>query len=228
MQTPNTAIIVILALSVFPACIFELGDEIDSAPDSSDPVTLRSDTDWESQHTEMVSILALNPTDAQRLRTVFQARETELGGWIRGDRGAKLVELETALRAAATNSELTETRKFIAQATPLRREFEALAEGHETNILNALTPAQQNQWQGHQLAQKLLDLMAPLNLDPTQQEQIRAAATQAIAQAKQQQQPNPPAAAFLELEKWAEDNILNGNQRQAYAPIKQKNALRSL
>jgi hypothetical protein len=231
MKTITKIAIMLIALSTLPACNYQLADEIDSSSDPAEPITLRGDTSWESEHSEMVSVLTLDPADAQRLRAVFESREAELGGWITGERGTKLIELETELRDAATNSQLTETRLIIAQATPLRREFEALVNTHKTKILNALTPTQQKQWQGHQLAEKLLALMKPLILDPAQQQQIRTAAAQAITRhevAPKGIRDAPTAAAFLQLEQWVEEKILSQAQRQNYAPIKGKKALRSL
>jgi len=228
MKSSIKSIVLFAVPFFFIGCAEKLDDALIGFQDEEKHESTQRNSDWESEYTEMASAVGLGLADSQRLRTIFEERETELGGWLRGPKGTQLVELETRLRSAAKSSDLSETRKVIAKATPLRREFEGLIESYKTKIMNALTPQQQSQWQGHQLAEKILELMLSLNLDANQQQQIRTAAVQTIDQAKQQGQPNPPAAAFLELEEWIEGNLLSGDQRKAYVEVKKENPMRSL
>lgn len=202
--------------------------ESDSPSSKAPPVEVRSETAWQAEYDEMVSVLGLRSDEAQRLRTAFEQREAEAGEWLKGERGKSLAQLEGQLKQAAKGKNAAETKQIIAKATPLRKELMSIIDRHQANILGALSPERQVQWQGHKVAEKLLETMASLKLDPTQQQYIRNGAVEAIGRALQARQPNPPAAAFLELEQWAENSVLSPAQRQAYQETKKKAPVRSL
>jgi hypothetical protein len=220
----RASVMTILVLVGFLGCSGESASPSDKAP----PVELRSDTAWESEFDEMVSVLGLTSEESKYVRTAFEQREAEVGAWLKGGRGAELAQLEGQLKVAAESKNLSETKKIIAKAGPMRKELMGLINAHQANILGALTPERQVQWQGHEVAEKLLKLMASLALDATQRQYIQNGAVEAIAQARQAGQPNPKAAAFLELESWAENSVLSQAQQQAYQETKKKAPIRGL
>ena len=130
--------------------------------------------------------------------------------------------------AAVEAGDLTEVKRCTATGKPLREELRRLIEDHETAIMNTLTPDQQVQWQGYEVTRKMLDLMKPLNLGFDQAQAIEGAGPAAVNQAIAAGEPTPKAAAFLALEQWAEQSVLDEAQRTAYEAIKAENKLRSL
>ena len=228
MISVRVQVIIIVACWGILGCTGERSAGSDSSSSEAQEVELRSDTAWKSEHSEMVSVLGLNQTDSQRLQAAFEKREAEVGSWIKGERGVKLKKLEGELLMAFKKKDLAETKRIISMADPLRKELKRLVDSHEENILNALTPDQRIQWDGHKIAEKLLKLMDPLKLDVSQQQQIRNAAVDAIDQAIWSGQVNPRAAGYLELEMWAENEVLFDEQWEAYQDIKKKSPIRSL
>lgn len=220
----RTFVAVIVALLGILGCTGESNSPSSEVP----PVELRSDTAWESEYNDMVSVLGLSEDESQYLRAAFEQRETEGGAWLKGERGVRLAKLEGALKVAAKNKNLAETKRIISLAGPLRNELTGLLKTHEANILGSLSSDRQVQWQGHKVAEKLLGLMRPQSLDYTQEQYVRNGAVDAFARALQTGQINPSAAAFLELERWAEDAVLSEEQWQGYQDVKKKAPVRSL
>ncbi|MCK5805472.1 MAG: hypothetical protein KAI66_21755 [Lentisphaeria bacterium] len=192
------------------------------------PKKVQSTPAWESEYDKMVSAIGLNQDESQCVRAAFEVREAEVGKWLKGERGVRLRQLEGEMKVAAKGGDLAETRRIISEAGGLRQELRKLLDSHQAKIMGSLTPEQQTHWCGHEIAEKLLDLMAPLKLDPEQQKRIREVAPRVVAKATRTGQANPRAAAYLELEKGVEIKVLTDVQREAYKGLKKTAPLRSL
>lgn len=70
------------------------------------PTTIRSEDAWEAEYDEMASTLGLGVVESQALRSAFEAREAEVGAWLKGERGARHVQLEGELKRAAQDEDL--------------------------------------------------------------------------------------------------------------------------
>jgi len=177
---------------------------------------------------DMLRVLALAPGQADALNAAFDARDKALGDWIAGEKGQRLIALEAEMAARTRASDLDGVRNAIAQAKPLREELMGMVEQYQTAILDTLSYEQRVQWLGFQVSSKLLQLAEGLGLNGAQLAAIEQGGPSAVAQAIQRGEPNPKAAAFLELEKWVEESVLSPEQRAGYAAVKDKNKLRSL
>lgn len=189
---------------------------------------LREESGESAQPDEMVRVLGLDPAAASALREAFARRDAEVESWIGGERGQRLIRLEAEMFAAVEARKLDDVKRATAEATPLRDELRQLIADHETSILDSLGPERRVQWEGYEVARKMLDLMQPLELNFQQAQAIEQGGPAALAQAMRTGEPNPQAAAFLELEKWVEESVLTPDQRAAYQDIKASNKLRSL
>ena len=130
------------------------------------------------------------------------------------------------MKRAAKARDLAGLRQAKAKAEPLRNELRELLKTHESNIREALSPEYRLKWEAHQVSERILDLMQPLNLSDQQISQVR---TEAISTVRASvNEPNPKAAAYLKLEQTVELSVLTAEQRQAFQEIKKKNPLRSL
>ncbi|MBX3179337.1 MAG: hypothetical protein KF886_18430 [Candidatus Hydrogenedentes bacterium] len=219
----------LLALSTLlnAACAPGKGDEpaLDLA---SAEAGLREEGSGDAQPEEMARVLGLDPAAASALRDAFARRDAEVEAWIAGERGQRLIRLEAEMFAAVEARKLDDVKRATAEATPLRDELRQLIADHETSILDSLGPERRVQWEGYEVAKKMLDLMQPLELNFQQAQAIEQGGPAALAQAMRAGEPNPQAAAFLELEKWVEESVLTPDQRAAYQDIKASNKLRSL
>ncbi len=184
--------------------------------------------DWQSNYNEMVSALQLDAGDQASLESAFLERDRRLRDWFDSPRGRRLIELEALLAKEAQSRDLQSVRAITAEGKPLRAEVADLIKASDEEVLAALTPEQGRAWEGYLLSNRLLELMESLELSPGQIETLRNSAPRFLDQAKQAGEPNPPAAAFLQYEQWAERQVLDPVQQGMYAAVKRKNPLRSL
>lgn len=181
--------------------------------------------DWTAEYDAMAAALELSAEEVAALQDAFRRREEVVGGWL-AQNGARLRELEQEMKSAARRRDLSTVQRVKAEATPLRTQLRDLIASHQADIHATLTPDNRLQWDAHQLAERLLELMETLELTPEQIDQIRDAALTA-AQAKANE-PNPAAAGYLHLEKSVEAGVLTPAQQGRFNQIKQKKPLRSL
>lgn len=223
----HAACIAVLVAGVLLAGCGPAGDEpeLDLAAAEAD---VRAKEARAGKLEDMQRVLDLDPATGEALQAAFAAGDEAVEDWIAGERGQQLIELEARMFAAVDARDLAEVRRTTAAAKPLRDELRALLADHEQAILDVLTPEQQVEWHGHEVSRKLLDLLKPLNLGFEQAQAIERSGAPAVSQAIDRGEPNPKAAAFLDLEKWVEDSVLDPEQRAAYQDIKSENKLRSL
>ena len=176
----------------------------------------------------MMRVMQPDPTQTAALDQAYTARNEAVGAWLAGEKGQRMIALEAEMRTAAEAKDLNGVRAATSQATPLRNELRELVASHQAAILDVFSPAQQLQWSGYEVASAMLELMAPLQLTPEQMAAIEGASIEAVARATQRGEPTPKAAAFLDLEQWAEDSVLNPEQWDGYQGIKDRNKMRSL
>lgn len=181
--------------------------------------------DWRAEYEQMNAALELSDEEQVRLQAAFEAREEEHATWMAAH-GAELRQLEEKMMAAAKSRDLGGVRSAKAKATPLRNELRELLNRHEDFVTAALSDENQLAWAAALLADRLLELMTPLDLTKEQRSQIQAQA--AVAAQQSAGEPNPPAAGFVSLEKKVEATILTAAQKEAYAAVKKKYPMRSL
>ncbi len=184
--------------------------------------------DWQSDYDEMVTALGLDAESQASLESAFLERDRRLRNWFDGPKGRRLIELEALLAKEAQNRDLQSVRSITAEGKPLRAEVRDLIKASDEEVLAVLTPEQRGAWDGYLLSKRLLELMESLELSPEQIEALRDNAPRFLDQAKQAGEPNPPAAAFLQYERWAERQVLDPVQQGMYAGTKRENPLRSL
>lgn len=189
---------------------------------------LRSEKPGGDVFDDMVRVLQLDTAAQGALRQAFSARDDAFEAWIVGPDGQRLIALEAEMFAAVEAKNLNEVKRTTSQATPLRNALRALVSEHDEAIRSVLHPDQRIQWDGHLVADEMLVLMQPLGLAFEQAQAVENGGVTAVLQAMEAGQPNPKAAAFLELEKWVEERVLSPEQRAAYQDIKASNKLRSL
>jgi hypothetical protein len=189
---------------------------------------VRAEAQEDDVRDAMMRVIQLEPAQRTALEQAYMARDEEFGAWLEGEKGKRLVALEARMRIEAKESNLAEFRKVIAEATPLRNELIGMLKSHQQNILDTLSPSQQLQWAGYEVSSTMLELMVPLQLVPGQVSAIEGAAVEAVAQATQRGEPNPKAAAFLDLEQWVEESVLSAEQHDGYQDVKDANKMRSL
>lgn len=184
-----------------------------------------AEIDWAAEYERMTSALELSEDEEAALRSAFQAREQAVADWMQST-GAQLTQLEREMAAAAKDRDLREVQRTTMEARPLRDELRTLIESHQAAILAALSPANRLDWAAYELAERLLNLMEPLDLTPLQVEKIRDESRSAVQASSEES--NPSAAGFLKLEQTVEADVLAEDQRREFAAIKQKNPMRSL
>jgi len=189
---------------------------------------IRANDTGDEQYNAMTRVLALEPETVTALQAAFARRDEVVENWLAGEKGQRLIELEAQLFAAVEARSLAEVKRTTAAAKPLRNELRQLIQDHESAILGTLPPDKQVEWQGYEVSDQLLTLMKPLELGFEQAQAIEHAGAPAVGQCIQRGEPNPKAAAFLEVEAWVEERVLTPEQREGYQEIKSKNKMRSL
>jgi hypothetical protein len=223
-------VLCVIALGTLTACQPPNGEPADSAEAQAESEAGRQklEAEWQAQYDDMTIRLSLSPAESDALRAAFDNMQSELTAWMEGENGKRLIELEGRIATATRNSDLAGVQSAIREATPLRESFRAQIDAHGENLLNAMSPDNRATWEALRLSDHLIELMEPLNLRQDQIAAIENNAGPALQQAKGRGEPNPPAAAFLELEKWVEANVLDAQQRDAYAAVKADRPMRSL
>lgn len=191
---------------------------------AADAEASRTD-EWSDEFERMKSALTLSDDEQAGLQAAFESRQQEYTAWM-AEHGADLESYEKKMMAAARSRDLGGVRSAKAKAEPLRNELRALLASHQDAIIGALSAENQTAWAAAGLADRLLELMVPLELSEEQSNQIQANAVTAAQQAAGE--PNPSAAGFLNLEKAVERSVLTADQRTAYEAIRKKNPMRSL
>lgn len=218
---------IIVALLLFMGCDGPSSEV--SAPSLAETrARVESEFQMDSELDQMNRVLSLDPTQSEALLAAYEKRDSEISAWLAGEKGQRLIALEADMARAAREQDLEGVRNATSQAKPLRMEIIMLIGDHEGAMRALLSEAQRDQWDGFQIAAEMLDLMEPLQLDGAQRSAIEAAGPQALTQARERGEVNPSAAAFLDLERWAEESVLSPEQRAGYGPIKSKHGLRSL
>tara|TARA_R110001592_G_scaffold74150_6_gene225706 strand:- start:764 stop:1414 length:651 start_codon:yes stop_codon:yes gene_type:complete len=176
----------------------------------------------------MVRVLALDTEQSAAVGEAFEARDAAVGQWLSGEAGQRLIVLEAKMSVAARSKDLSGVKEAISEAEPLREELRGVIDDHESAIRAVLTPTQRNQWDGYQLASKMLEVMEPLHLAADQTAAIQEGAPRAVAQAQAQGEAYPKAAAYLELENWVVSQLLTEVQARAFNDVKAQHPLSSL
>lgn len=172
--------------------------------------------------------LQLTGPETATFQANLNAHNDNLRTWMQGEKGLRLVVLETDIRARTKGKDLPGLRATIAEAKPLRDEMIALIQSSRESLLNALGSERRMQWESHEVSSTLLDLMGPLALDAAQVARIEQEAVQQMRAAQSRNELNPKAASFLALERVAEKGVLSPNQQAAYESIKKDHPMRSL
>lgn len=183
---------------------------------------------WEDELYEMVRVLDLTIAEEDAVRAAYQARDAEVQAFMDSGRGKRLSDAEAELADAVRSRDLSAVRAITDRAGGDRDALRQIVEEGKENIRNALPQNKRVQWDAYQVSSELLALMEPLTLTPDQQYQIEEQAVLRTDAALARNEPNPKAAAFLSLEEWAENVVLNVEQRGRYESIKKENPLRSL
>lgn len=189
---------------------------------------LEAEFDSQGELERKKRFLGLAGAQAAALDAAYAQRDSEISAWIAGERGQRLIALEAKMGDASRGRDLQGVQAAIAEAKPLRQELILLIGEHEGNIRAVLSQEQVDAWDGYEIASELLALMEPLGLDVQQRSAIEQSGTAALLAARGRGESNAGAAAFLDLEKWAESSVLRAEQRAGYQEIKSQNKLRSL
>lgn len=184
--------------------------------------------DWRPEYDEMASVLQLTPDEQARVQAAYEARAKKLEEWWNGPEGQALLEEERALKEATEARDLQGVRAVTRKDPTQRSKFKAIADETMADVIAALPPQKRIAWDGHRVAEKMLELMHPLELNDEQQNLIRTNAVSFVQTAVNAGEPTPPSAAFLALETWAENNVMTDPQYYAYEEIKKSNPMRSL
>jgi hypothetical protein len=186
---------------------------------------LPPETIWTAEYEQISAVPGLSDQEKAKLKAALEARAEALTEW-RTEEGAELAQFEQQMKQTAEARDLTGLRAAKAKAEPLRDELRELLETHRSNIREALSPKHQLEWEAHQVSERVLDLMQPLDLSDQQISQVRTEALSTVRTSVNES--NPGAAAYLKLEQTLEVSVLTAEQRQAFQEIKRKNPLRSL
>ncbi len=200
-------------------------DQSQAGPGTDTDRAAPPETAWTAEYEQISAVLELSDQEKSKLKAAFEARAEALTQWWT-EKGAKLAQFERQMKRAAKDRDLTGFRRATAKAKPLRNELGRLLKTHRSNILEALSPEYRLKWDAHQVSERILDLMQPLNLSDQQITQVRTEALSTVRASVNK--PNPRAAAYMKLELTVERSVLTTEQRQAYQEIKKKNSLRSL
>lgn len=180
---------------------------------------------WRSEYETMTSALSLSEEEKARLAAALKTRDETIAQWM-AEKGNQLKDLERQMAEAARARDLASVKDLTERAHPLRSELRAQIASQTTAVRGVLSADNQLNWDAHQLAQRVLKVMQPLNLTEPQRAQLRAESITAAQAAVQE--PNPSAAGYLKLERSVEANVLTAEQRSQFIAVKKKHPLRSL
>ena len=183
------------------------------------------ETAWAAEYEQMNTVLELPDQEKAKLKAAFEAYAEAVTQWWT-EKGAELPQFEQQMKRAVKARDLAGLRRAKAKAEPLRNELRELLKTHESNIREVLSPKYRLKWEAHQVSERILDLMQPLNLSDQQISQVRTEALSTVRASVNE--PNPKAAAYLKLEQTVELSVLTAQQRQTFQEIKKKSPLRSL
>lgn len=183
---------------------------------------------FDEQYQEMAGALALSPGESEALKAAFDSQEQRITEWLEGPEGQALYAEEEALRKATKEKDLEGVRAITRKSVTQRDKFRAIIDETDVNIRATLSPDQLLRWDGHRIAEKLLELLSGITLTADQQNSIREQAPAAIDYATRNGEPNPMAAGYIELEQWVEEQILNPDQRTAFEAIKKSHPMRTM
>ncbi len=200
-------------------------DQSQAGPETDADRPPPPETAWTAEYAQMNAVLKLSDQEKAKLKAAFDARVEAVTQWWT-EKGAKLVQLERQMKRAAKARDLTGLGRITAKAGPLRNELRELLKTHESNILETLSPEYRLKWEAHQVSEKILNLMQPLNLSDRQISQVRTEAPSTVRASVNE--PNPKAVAYLKLERTVELSVLTAEQRQAFQEIKKKHPIRAL
>ena len=197
---------------------------VDEAMQSGPPLDAFQD-DYE----QMAERLDLTVEESAALEAAWQQHIDQLEGWW-AQHGETLVAYEAELKQAVADRELSEVRAATAKAEPLRKEFRALGQAGEVQIVMSLPLDQRKAWDGEQLLIKLEELIAGrITLSPEQKVSVEALAYKHAEDATPDLSvENRLGQSFLNFERAFEASVLTPEQQTIYLQIKDKNKLRSL
>lgn len=190
-----------------------------------DATKLETAPDWKTEYGEMTSVLTMTLQEQSGVQAAFRARDEVIAAWS-AEHGARLQQLESEMRTAAKESDLAKVQSLTSEAGPLRNQLRELIATGQTAAHDALSPANQINWDGYLLAQRVTEHMQPLKLS---QEQLASIRTEGVAAAQAvSEEENPAAAGYLKLEDAVEAKVLTPEQRAEFEVLKKKKPLRSL
>lgn len=193
-------------------------DDRSQAGSATDADRLPSpETAWTAEYEQMNAVLELSDQERVELKAAFEARAAAFTQWQK-EKGSDLDQFEQQMKQAAKARDLADLKRATAKATPLRNELREILKTHQSNIQEALSPKLRLKWEAHEVSELVLDLMQPLSLSDQQVAQVR---TEALSTARASaDEPNPRAAAYLNLEQNVERSVLTAEQRQAFQELR--------
>ena len=222
-------ILMVGALAVLFGCGGESEDGTGPASDSEAVLDGPPLGGFQDDYEKMVERLDLTAEESASLEAAWQQHLDQLESWW-AQHGKALVEHEATMKQAAKDRDLPAVKAAKAKAEPLRKEFRALGDAGEVQVVMSLPPDQRKAWDAEQLMMKLEELMAARIKLSTEQ----AASAQLLAQ-KYAADANPDVAvqnrlaqSFLDFERDLEKTVLTPEQRTIYAQVKDENKFRSL
>jgi len=122
-------------------CEDKAGRSSNSAGQQKAPVVkLWDDTAWKTEYNEMILALGLDEEKAKPLKAAFDNRETEIGEWIKGEKGAKLISRLNVILSESIDYSLANREAAVGYALDWARDMGAdLADKFVGMYVNDLT-----------------------------------------------------------------------------------------
>ena len=201
------------------------GDSSTSSSRKGQPWSGKSLSDWKIVFAEMQDVLDLSDDESQKLKSTFEGHVQKLQAWYQ-KHGPKIARADRAAIDAYKDRDLQELRKLKNEVVPLKQEVAAMHKAMDKAVSDAITESNRDRWLAHRISSRLFKLAEPLKLSDSQKTRVGELAIETAKRMRNHKTPQP--AGLLDLEKRAETQVFDNQQRVKYKDIKSKNKLRSL
>lgn len=196
--------------------------EAEADPEAVQP----SEIDWKTELAEMKAVLRSTDAQAEYLDRAFAEQDFELQLWMKSDKYARLLALETELRKSKDNEIQMRLKEELK---PLRSELKQIVQKHRVRILTTMGEENRLKWIAHRLTERMRLLMLPLKLTDEQMAELRSRAWHLVEQtAGKPISGDIEQELFLRLERQIENEVLGPGQQRKYQNVKRENPHRAL
>jgi len=170
MLTMRVELSIIVLMSCAGICFAQTKPATTRAAEDVDEVKLHVGN--ETEYKSLFELPGITPEQTTALKEKIAERQRVLAGWVESDKGRELIRIRTELAAARREKKTKLISPLRKQALPLSEEYFKVRTAGRMEILNLLTPEQQQRYAARAIQARALRDLGKIKITEAQRQQF--------------------------------------------------------